>query len=446
VSTASRPNLLLIIPHDLGTTLGCLGSTARTPHSDALASEGALFAELHAAGVISSPGRASLMTGCYPHTHRLLGPLPRGFLLDAERTPPLPRLLAEAGYETHLFGYQHEHVRADALGYAVEHALPTYHAEDAAGAFAAWLAGRGAGGPPWLAVLSPWEAHRLGLNPSGYEYAAYAPPDPASVTLPAYLPDLAAVRQEWAGYLGAVEHLDRAVGTAIAALRSAGALEDTLVALTTDAGPSAMHAKSTLYGGGTRLALVLRCPGLVPAGVRVAGLASQVDVLPTLLDLLGLPTPAHVEGRSMAGAASGRAAAARDAVYAERNYEPRLQPSRMARTTDWLYIRRASAHCIYDEVPQELELAASNFRSLRPMFTFYSARRVREELYDLRTDPAELHNLAEDPSYQAPLARMRSCLDAHLAASHDPFREIRLATPEDPDAYVRVRDNPRAQD
>ncbi len=441
----SRPNVLLILPHDLGATLGCLGAQAHTPHCDMLAAEGVLLEQMYAAGVISSPGRASLMTGCAPHTHGLLGPLPRGFELDAERTPPLPRLLAAAGYETHLFGIQHEHVRSAALGYQHEHALPSTFSEEVAGAFHAWLAGRGVGGAPFLAVLSPWEAHRIDLNPSHYRRDLYTPPLAEDVALPAYLPDLPIVRQEWAGYLGAVEHFDRMVGSAVDALRAAGTLDDTLIVVTTDAGPSCMHAKSSLYDGGTHLALAMRLPGRLPAGLRVAGLTSQVDMLPTLLDLLGLPIPAHVEGRSLLGPVTGRGGALREAVFAERNYEPRLQPARMARTADWKYTRRASAHCIYDEVPQELELAGTTFREARPMFEFYSARRVMEELYDLHADPAELHNLAEDAAGSGPLTAMRALLDAHLAATRDPFRDLHLATPYDPDAYVRVRANPRAQ-
>lgn len=441
----SRPNVVLILPHDLGAALGCLGSGAHTPHADRLAREGVLVEGLYAAGVLASPSRASLLTGCYPHTHRLLGPLPEGWLLDADRCPPLGRLLAGAGYDAHLFGFQHEHVRAAALGYAHEHALPSYHAEAVAAAFEGWLAGRDGGARPFYAVLSPWEAHRLGLNPSHYRREAYTPPDAATVDLPGWLPDLPATRQDWAGYLGAVEHADRLVGRVLAALEASGALDDTLVILTTDTGPSAMHAKATLYDGGTHLAWAMRWPGRLPAGGRVGGLASQVDILPTVLDLLGLPVPPTAEGQSLRAALEGGGPAPRQAVFAERNYDPRLQPARMARTLRWKYTRRAAAHCIYDEVIQELELSAGNFRESRPMFAFYAARRVREELYDLRADPAELHNLAEDPAHAGPLAEMRALLDAHLAATSDPFSEVRLATPEDPDAYVKVRANPRAQ-
>ncbi len=55
------------------------------------------------------------MTGCYPHTNGLMGLVHRGCDLHADRCPPLPAILREAGYETHLFGFQHEHRHAARL-------------------------------------------------------------------------------------------------------------------------------------------------------------------------------------------------------------------------------------------------------------------------------------------------------------------------------------------
>ncbi len=130
----------------------------------------------------------------------------------------------------------------------------------------------------------------------------------------------------------------------------------------------------------------------------MAGLVSQVDVLPTLLDLLDLPASEAAQGHSVTALLRDGGPGRRETVFAERNYDPRLQPTRMARNTRWKYVRKASAHCIYDEVIQELELAGTNFRQAREIFEFYSARRVMEELYDLEADPSELHNLAEDPA------------------------------------------------
>jgi N-sulfoglucosamine sulfohydrolase len=443
--TRARPNVVLITCHDLGTTLGCYGAPdVRTPHADRLAAEGVLLEDLYAAGVLASPSRGSLLTGCYPHTHRLLGPMPRGWLLEVDRCPPLPRLLADAGYETHLFGFQHEHVEAAALGYGHAHGLPAYYAEDVAQAFADWLSARPASGGPFFASLSPWEAHRLGLNPSHYARDPYTPPGPSEVVVPAYLPDLPAVRAEWVGFLGAVEHADRLVGRALAALEAAGLAANTLVVLTTDNGPSMMHAKGTLYDAGVHLACVWRWPEGLPAGRRLPGLASQVDVLPTLLEILGLPAPGAAGWRSLVAAMHGAGGGLREAVYAERNYDTGLQPSRMARTRRWKYVRRAAARCIYDEVIQELELSGTTFRAAPEMFAFYSARRTLEELYDLEADPAELCNLAEDVGHAAALEEMRRLLDAHLAETADPFRDLRLALPFDPDSYVKVRAATRA--
>jgi len=131
-------------------------------------------------------------------------------------------------------------------------------------------------------------------------------------------------------------------------------------------------------------------------------------------------------------------------VYAEKNHERGygaiMRPMRMVRSPTWKYVRKAMPACIYDDVIQELELSATNFRQNRTMFEFYSARRVTEELYDLRADPNELVNLAEDPACCAPLAKMRDALEAHMQATNDPFSATKIGGPTDPESYARVRD------
>ncbi len=441
MATLPKPNVVQIICHDLGLCLGCYGTPIATPNLDRLAREGVLFSELYAAGVGASPSRGSLLTGCYPHTHGLMGLMPKGWMLDVDRCPPLPRLLTAGGYATHLFGFQHEHVAPERLGYAHVHAVPTYFAEGVGEAFVTWVRDRREGGIRFFASLGVHEAHRLDLNPSHFRRDTYTPEEAADIVVPGYLPDLPGVREDLAHFYGAVKHLDFVVGRILEALDQAGLSEDTLLLFTSDNGPSFMHAKCTLYEAGVRLPLLVRWPAALPAGGRVAGLVSQVDVLPTLLDLLSLPIPQDVQGHSMAAQVRGGGISARTTVYAEKNYERGgFRPMRMVRSPKWKYIRKAMPACIYDDVIQELELSATNFRQSRAVFEFYSARRVTEELYDLQSDSNELHNLAEDAAWQEPLSTMRDALDAHLQTTADAFGGIRIAGPTDPESYARVRD------
>ena len=181
--------------------------------------------------------------------------------------------------------------------------------------------------------------------------------------------------------------------------------------------------KATVYDGGTKVPWLVRWPGGIPAHTRVSSLTSHVDILPTLLELLGLPVPGHVQGKSMAAWARGGQGEERAYVYAEKNYTNYYDPTRMVRSLRFKYIRKGLRTCIFDFLIPEIEGAQVQFR-MPQVFGFYSARRCTQELYDLASDPGELHNLIDDPAYQDKLVELESALDAHLAATEDPFREI----------------------
>ena len=80
----SKPNILVITCHDLGDYLGCYGTPVETPNLDKLAQEGVTFKQHYATATICSPSRGSLWTGCYAHTHGLMGLVPRGWEMDLE--------------------------------------------------------------------------------------------------------------------------------------------------------------------------------------------------------------------------------------------------------------------------------------------------------------------------------------------------------------------------
>ena len=430
----NRPNLLMIVAHDLGDYLGCYGTPVRTPHLDALARDGVLLENHLAAAPTEAPSRASLMTGCYPHTHGVLGPLERGWQLDVEGCPPLPLLLRSAGYETHLFGFEREHLDPSRLGYQQVHDLPTYFAEDVADAAASWLEGQTARSQLFFAMLGPAEAHRLKLNPSGWKRDVYVPADPAQVAVRPELPDVPEVRAELADFYGAIAHLDQAMGRVLAALDRSGLARNTLVLFTSDNGASFPHGKGTLYDGGLKVALLARWPGVIPAGRRIAALTSHVDLAPTLLNALELPAPRRAQGENLLGRPRSRAY-----VYGEMNHDRGLNPTRMIRSARHKYIERRLNHSIYDGFLVELELSPLDFRGHPAIFDHYPARRCREELYDLATDPGELRNLAEDEANAGLLREMKAALYAHLDRTTDRYRTTRLNVQIPTNDYEDVR-------
>ena len=421
----SRPNVIIITPHDLGDFLGCYGHGVETPHLDALATEGVIFRNHFSTGTVCSPSRGSITTGCYPHTNGLMGLVHRGWALEADDFPPLARLLRGAGYQTLLFGLQHEHYDPRFLGYESIH-LPKrgLNVEDVVPLLSDWLATAEATDRPFLAAMGFFDVHRLGQKtPADFRRAAYQSADPAEVDLPPWMPDIPEARQDLADFYGDVSHLDRWMGELVKALERSGLAENTILIFTSDHGASFLHAKATVYDGGTKVPWIIRWPQAIPAGTRIESLSSHVDIVPTLLDLLGLEIPGHVQGLSMAALARGERGEGREYVFAEKNVTNYYDPTRFIRSREFKYIRKGLRTCIFDFLIPEVERGVVQFRDPRA-FAFYSSRRCREELYGLCQDPGEMHNVIDDVAYAAVLAELRRGLDAHLEVTDDPFREL----------------------
>ena len=443
----TRPNIILFTVHDLGDFTSPYGHPVETPNFDRFAREGVVCENHFTQGAVCSPSRGCIVTGCYPHTHGLMGLVHRGWALDTEKVSPLPRLLGDQGYETHLFGFQHEHYDPSRLGYGERHPMKDTHADTVLDSLIPWLharAGTGSGvteSKPFFAAVGTTEVHRLGMNPSGFKNSRYTPADPDSVAVPPWMPDIPEIRSDLADFYGCVSFMDAQFGRMLDILDATGLNENTLVVFTSDHGASFLHGKGSSYDGGVKVALQWRFPGVLGAGERCSSLTAHVDILPTLFALLGIPAPSQVQGRSFLPQLLGTdVGGGRDYVFGEKNYTNYYDPTRWARTNTYKYIRRGIRSCVFDFVIPELELQRADFRQVKAVWDFYSSRRESEELYDLRRDPGELHNLLDDPAYTNPLAEMRKALDAHMEAVDDPFRFIRSdLLPMPQDTYRAVR-------
>ncbi len=427
-----RPNIIIVTCHDLGDYLPCYGTPVAAPHLDAMAAQGVVFENHFSTATVCSPSRGSIVTGCYPHTNGLMGLVHRGWELDVDKCPPLPALLREQGYETHLFGFQHEHWDPRRLGYDQIHESRGNHCDEVVPLLTGWLRERAATGQPFLAGVGFSETHRIGLMPSGFKRDVYEPVDPSEVRVRPSMPDTPAIREDLADFYGAIKLVDTMMGQLLRTLDDLGLSDSTLLVFTSDHGASFMHAKATLYDGGTKVACLMRWPRALPAGVRIQALTSHVDILPTIFGFLGLTVPAHVEGQSFAASARGESGPERRYVFSEKTYTNYYDPGRTVRSDSFRYMRKGLRTCIFDFIIPELELCTFDFRRTPEVFRYYSARRCTEELYDLCSDPGEIHNVAGDPAYETVLEDMGAALDAHLGATDDPFRHLRndLLMPE----------------
>ncbi|MGE2833087.1 sulfatase family protein [Mycobacterium sp. SMC-4] len=378
-----RDNVLLVHWHDLGRHLGAYGHTdVFSPRMDRLAAEGVLFTAAHATAPLCSPSRGSLFTGRYPQSNGLVGLAHHGWEYRAGvRT--LPHILSDNGWYTALFGMQHETSYPSRLGFDefdVSNSYCDYVVDRAIG----WLAD--APRTPFFLTAGFFETHRP------YPHDRYEPADPETVALPDYLPDTDDIRQDLADFYGAISVADAAVGQLLDTLTATGLDRTTWVVFVTDHGPALPRAKSTLYDAGTGISVIVRPPrGSLVSPQRYDDLFSGVDLVPTLLELLGVAVPDDIEGLSHANrlrsnTPEGRPV--RDAVYSMKTYHDSFDPIRAVRTTRYSYIENYATRPLLD-LPWDIADSAPG-RALAPLV---HDRRPQRELYDLIADPTETRNL-----------------------------------------------------
>jgi arylsulfatase A-like enzyme len=237
---------------------------------------------------------------------------------------------------------------------------------------------------PFLLTAGFFETHRP------YPRERYAPAEADDVVVPDYLPDNSDVRQDLAEFYGSISVADTAVGRLLDTLAQTGLDESTWVVFVTDHGPALPRAKSTLYDAGTGIALIVR----PPRNARIEPQAydelfSGVDLLPTLLELLGVDIPADVEGMSHAGNLRIQdVRPIRTEVYTAKTYHDSFDPIRAVRTKEYSYIENYASRPLLD-LPWDIAESAPG----RVMAPLVHTQRPERELYDLIEDPAESHNL-----------------------------------------------------
>jgi arylsulfatase A-like enzyme len=398
-----HPNILFLTSHDTGDWLRCYGHPGvHSPNLDALATQGCRFTNSFCSSPICTPSRGAMMTGRYPQSNGLMGLIQTPYRWrynPGERH--LSHLLAERGYHTALFNHQHEAPHDDPLGFAERHVGLGSHllallgekvstAAETAEMMAAFFRERAQSGRPFYAQAGFYDTH------TPYSWNG-APPDASSgVGIPPGVVDSETMRQHVAGLQGAVRVLDEGIGGILKALAEAGLDGNTIVVYTVDHGVQLPRCKWEVYDGGLRTALLMRWPeGGIAGGRTVDGLVGNVDIVPTLLELAGLPVPANMEGVSFAPAGRGLGPVRRDAVFAMMHSHYRWVESRCVRTARHKLIRNFSP-----SRQPKLPAGAGDSNVERPVL----------ELYDLAADPAELNNLAG----KAASAEVQRDLDARL--------------------------------
>ncbi|WP_328460349.1 sulfatase family protein [Streptomyces sp. NBC_00448] len=417
MTVTATPNILLLHCHDLGRFLGAYAvPTVVTPCLDRLAAESALFEAAFATAPHCSPARASLFTGTYPQTNGVLGLTHEPFGWDL-RDPGthLAHRLKAAGYRTELVGVHHEsRVLPDAtvagrLGFdrvrtGGDRDVVVRRATDA-------LDRAAAAGSPFYLQVGFHEPHRTPSKQDppgvmGFLGDAVEPDSSLGHTVPAYLRDDSGARREIAELQGAVRHMDEGVGDILDRLEELGLRDDTIVVFTTDHGLALPRAKCTLYDPGLEVALIMRVPRRAGwARRRVAPMVSHVDVLPTLLELAGVPLPEGLAGTSLVPLVEEHSVP-REHTFGQLTHHTYYDPKRSVRSaTRKLIVNFANAPRAMD--PTQSWVHRSLPADLNGP-TVASSPPV--ELYDLVRDPHETRNLADDPRYAVERAELGTAL------------------------------------
>ena len=270
--------------------------------------------------------------------------------------------------------------------------------------------------PFWLTV-GFFETHR--------EFPHEHTVNPKYVQPPAGLPDTPRGRQDMADYIAMAQILDAKIGHVLAALDASGQRENTLIIYTTDHGLAFPGMKCNLTDAGIGVALIMQGPGFFSGGQVIDALVSQIDIFPTLCDLLELDRPAWLQGQSLLPLLRGDTPAIRDEVFAEVNYHAAYEPKRAVRSERYKYIRRydgreAPVLPNIDDGLTKTELLEHGFAERAP---------APEQLYDTIFDPLEKQNLVDTPAYAAVLADMRARLERWQRETDDPLLQGHIPPP-----------------
>ncbi len=444
----NRPNILIIMDdqHHAG-CFGYAGHPdVKTPNIDQLAATGVNFRNAFCQNGVCVPSRVSLLTGQYPSAHGVFGSDTMGipgsllslaaYLQNFDYQTAMIGKKHMPGWSTHGFQYERLCYEADApirvnhyYNYLKQHGLHEYY--DALGdiekftsfenplpsehSLEVWTGNEAIKylserdrSKPFFAEVS-FERPHPPLSPSFDCPFSY---DSDSLTLPenskenigdspfyfnrnvelkwsAATHGEGVLRQALARYYALISHIDQQVGRIIDQLRESGDLDNTIIIFTADhgdfAGEYSRMAKGFNYDAIHRIPMIWHMPERFVPSERTDEMIEQIDVFPTICDLLGIPTPKAVQGKSLLPILTGGAAPERDTVFFE-------------------YTVCKTVHT----------------RDHKLSYGFDGANEIGE-LYDLRSDPHEYDNLFESPDHQDVRERLlRKLLDWQIATAQPP--------------------------
>lgn len=445
--TADRPNILWIVADDMSANLSCYGETLiETPHLDKLASNGIQFTKAFVTSPVCSTNRSAFITGMYQtsigaHHHRSGRGELKINLPDGIR--PVPELFQEAGYYTAITGWPgRDRQNLGKKDYNFEWDRAMYDGPD-------WSK-RKPGQPFFAQIQLRGGKHRGGDLAASRKFAKQIEKmfgnktDPAKVTLPPYYPDDPVLREDWAAYLDSVRITDKFVGDAIQRLKEEGNLGNTVVIFMTDHGISHARGKQFLYEEGIHIPFIVAGAGIEASQVR-DDLIEHIDIAAISLGLAGIKIPDYMQAKDIISPDYKK----RNAIFSARDRcDETIEHLRCLRTNRYKYIRnflykrphmQPNRYKDNKDIIKAL-LAAHKAGALNEAQSLiFNAPRPKEELFDLKKDPHEIQNLADDPKHEKRLIRFRNKLARWMKHTNDHGPESQARYDSDMAVYLKSK-------
>lgn len=473
LSAAEKPNVILFVTDDQSPIAGCYGNKViQTPHLDALAKDGTLFTHAFATTASCSASRSVIMTGVHNHANGQFGhahDYHKFSTFKSMAAISLPLQMRLNGYRTAQMGKYH--VAPESV-YQFDHYLkaPNHNAVGMAEGSRAFIESED--DQPFFLYLATHSPHRSGgvdqnakvkLKPNlfwnlpdqkhhkGVKEVFY---DPKDVLVPEFLPDTPTCRAEVAQYYQSCSRVDQGLGRLIQILKQAGKWENTVLIFTADHGMAFPGAKTTVYEAGLRVPFVVRDPRQAQKGVVSNAMISHLDITPTIVDIGGgydvkkqrpkklAPTPraekfentgkkpTAYQGRSWLPIIEKEQVQGWDQISASHTFHEiqMYYPMRVIRDRQYKLIWNVAHRQPY---PFATDLwAASSWQAQHQQgeAAKYGNRTVGSyinrpafELYDIKKDPSESNNLADNPEFADLLLQYQKKLKQSQRKTRDPW-------------------------
>ncbi|MBI3697516.1 MAG: sulfatase [Acidobacteria bacterium] len=449
---ARRPNFLFLLTDDQSyATMSCTGSPfMRTPNIDRIAREGVTFTNGFVAMSLCAPSRSCFLTGLYPHTNGIY----QNNIRFNQQLATLPRTLHDAGYRTAHIGKFHmdgdDRVQpgydywaaqvgqgsyidprknvngqwVDLKGYdtkiVTDQAIEFMRGTKAGQPFCVWIGYKACHGP-----FTPAPGYEKAFSDREFKppasYFADDPGKPQRVRSKMRGGEVRMARralkkkkqqrpgldgplslEQWAererNQYRALMGVEDSVGRLLGYLDEQKLAEDTIVFYAGDNGffhgEHGLHGKLEAYEESIRVPMLVRYPRRIKAGQKCDSFVINVDLAPTILDFCGVKPPKPMQGQSWRPLVAGDAKRARwRDVFLYEMFGPAAQPT----------------------APTVKALRTDRYKVILNL----NPRDV-EELYDLKSDPQEMKNLAGDRNYRDAVVKLKQQMLTAMRELGDP--------------------------